>query len=98
MPQGLLATIRAIDKVALWSGRIVAWLIVPMLLSLSYEVFARYLFEAPTIWAYDMTYMLYGTFIMLGSAFTLLRKGHIRTDSFYAAWSVKRQGAVDAAC
>ena len=97
-PQGLLATIRALDQVALWSGRIVAWLIVPMVLSLCYEVFARYLFEAPTIWAYDMTYMLYGTFFMLGSAFTLLRKGHIRTDSFYGAWPVRKQGLVDAAC
>lgn len=97
-PSGLLATIRALDSVALWSGRIVAWLIVPMVLSLAWEVFARYLFEAPTIWAYDMTYMLYGTFFMLGSAFTLLRKGHIRTDTFYGAWSVRRQGIVDSVC
>lgn len=97
-PRGLLATIRALDSVALWSGRIVAWLIIPMVLSLAYEVFARYLFEAPTIWAYDMTFMLYGTFFMLGSAFTLLRKGHIRTDTFYGAWSVRRQGTVDALC
>jgi TRAP-type mannitol/chloroaromatic compound transport system permease small subunit len=97
-PPGLLLAIRALDRVALWSGRIVAWLIVPMVLCLSYEVAARYLFDAPTIWAYDMTYMLYGTFFMLGSAYTLLRKGHIRTDSFYANWSVRRQGVVDAVC
>jgi TRAP-type mannitol/chloroaromatic compound transport system permease small subunit len=97
-PSGLLLAIRSLDRAAFWSGRIVAWLIVPMVLGLSYEVFSRYLFDAPTVWAYDMTFMLYGTFFMLGSAYTLLRKGHIRTDTFYANWSVRRQGAVDAAC
>ena len=56
---------------------------------------ARYLFNAPTNWAYDMTFMLYGTFFMLGAAFTLQRKGHVRTDSFYDRWSPRRQALVD---
>jgi TRAP-type mannitol/chloroaromatic compound transport system permease small subunit len=45
-----------------------------------------------------MTYMLYGTFFMLGSAWTLQRGGHIRTDTFYADWSPRRRALVDAAC
>ena len=69
-----------------------------MVAGLTYEVVARYLFNAPTVWAYDMTFMLYGTFFMLGSAYTLMRKGHIRTDTFYANWSPRVQGAVDAVC
>ena len=89
---------RILDPIAIWSGRLVAWLIVPMVLALSYEVVARYLFNSPTLWAYDMTFMLYGSFFMLGAAFTLQRKGHIRTDSLYANWSPRRQGLVDAAC
>jgi TRAP-type mannitol/chloroaromatic compound transport system permease small subunit len=97
-PRTLLAAIRALDLVSLWSGRIVAWLIIPMVLSLVYEVVARYGFNAPTTWAYDMTYMLYGAFFMIGSAYTLLRQGHIRTDSFYGGWSPRTQGIVDAAC
>lgn len=85
----------ALDRVARFSGRVVAWLIVPMVLSLCYEVVARYVFNAPTQWAYDMTFMLYGTFFMLGAAFTLQRKGHVRTDSLYAKWPPRRQAAVD---
>jgi TRAP-type mannitol/chloroaromatic compound transport system permease small subunit len=42
--------------------------------------------------------MLYGAFFMLGAAFTLQRKGHIRTDSLYAGWSPRRQAFVDAVC
>lgn len=97
MPPSLLRLARTVDRVSLWSGALVAWLIFPMVLSLVYEVGARYLFNAPTVWAYDMTYMLYGTFFMLGAAYTLRRGGHIRTDSFYGEWSPRRQGLVDAA-
>lgn len=97
-PPAFLALVRSLDGISLWSGRIVAWLIVPMVLSLVYEVVARYCFNAPTAWAYDMTFMLYGTFFMLGSAYTLLRKGHIRTDSFYGKWTPRKQGWVDAVC
>lgn len=87
-----------IDQIAIYSGQVISWMIVPMVLSLTYEVVARYVFNAPTLWAYDMTFMLYGSFFMLGAAFTLQRKGHIRTDSFYAAWSPRKKGWVDAIC
>lgn len=90
--------VRILDLPAYWSGVIVGWLIVPMVMSLVYEVTARYAFNAPTIWAYDMTYMTYGTFFMVGSAYTLMRGGHIRTDMFYGSWSPRTQGIVDAVC
>jgi TRAP-type mannitol/chloroaromatic compound transport system permease small subunit len=92
------ALTRAIDRFALLCGQAVAWLIVPMVLSLVYEVVARYFFNMPTVWAYDMTFILYGSFFMLGSAYTLMKKGHIRTDSLYAGWSPRRQGLTDAIC
>lgn len=95
---GLLALLRGLDDISLWSGRLVAWLIVPMVLGLVYEVVARYGFNAPTVWAYDLTYMLYGAFFMLGAAYALLRGAHIRTDVFYGGWSPRLQGAVDAVC
>ena len=71
----LRATINAIDTISDWSGRVTAWLIVPMTLAVTYEVVARHFFRAPTIWAFDVTYMLYGTHFMLGTAYTLMRIG-----------------------
>jgi TRAP-type mannitol/chloroaromatic compound transport system permease small subunit len=94
----LARTVRVLDAVTRVTGMTVAWLIVPMVLSLVWEVTARYLFNAPTTWAYDMTFMLYGTFFMVGSAWTLQRGGHIRTDSFYANWTRRTQARVDLAC
>ena len=97
-PSAMLKAIALLDSISLWSGRIIAWLIIPMVLSLVYEVVARYIFDAPTEWAYDMTFMLYGSFFMIGSAYTLFKKGHIRTDSYYGTWSPRTQGWVDTIC
>ena len=95
-PQALLKTIRCIDTISEWSGRIFAWMIIPLVFGLTYEVIARYAFNAPTVWAFDTAYMLYGSHFMLGAGYCLLRKGHIRTDIFYDKWPARRQGWVDA--
>jgi TRAP-type mannitol/chloroaromatic compound transport system permease small subunit len=93
---GLIRTVRMIDKFTDVTGTWVAWLNVPLVLVVAYEVFARYLFHAPTIWSFDMTYMFYGTIFMLGAAFALHKGAHIRTDFFYEKWSVKTKGIIDA--
>jgi TRAP-type mannitol/chloroaromatic compound transport system permease small subunit len=67
-----------------------------MTLAVTWEVVARRFFLAPTIWAFDMTYMLYGTHFMLGTAYTLMRIGHVRTDMLYQNWSIRRQNTIDA--
>ena len=94
----LVRVANAIDTFVRVVGKAIAWLILPMVMSLVWEVTARYGFNAPTEWAYDMTFMLYGTFFMVGSAWTLQRGGHIRTDSFYSKWSRRTQARVDLAC
>ncbi len=93
---GLLKTMRVIDRFTEWTGSVVAWLILPMVFGLAYEVIARYGFNAPTIWAFDMTYMLYGSLFMLGAHYTLLKGGHIRTDMLYEKYSDRKKGLVDA--
>jgi TRAP-type mannitol/chloroaromatic compound transport system permease small subunit len=94
--QTLLRITAPIDALSRSTGRLVSLLILPLVGGLTWEVIARYGFDAPTFWAYDMTYMLYGVHFMLGAAYTLLRGGHIRTDIFYQNWSPRRQGLIDA--
>ena len=96
LARAVVAITRAIDGLAIWSGRLFCWLAVPLVAGLTYEVIARYVFHAPTIWAYDVAYMLYGTHFMLGAAYTLYKGGHIRTDIFYQNWSVQTRGIIDA--
>ena len=96
MAERMRTVVRNLDRVADWSGQVFCWLIVPLVLAMVYEVFARYLFNAATIWSYDIAYMMYGSHFMLGAAYTLLRGGHIRTDIFYMNWSTRTKGTVDA--
>jgi TRAP-type mannitol/chloroaromatic compound transport system permease small subunit len=95
-PSAVDRAVQAIDAVSTFAGWLAGWLIVPMTLGVAYEVAARYAFNAPTVWAYDLTYMLYGSQFMLAAAYTLLRGGHIRTDVFYERWSPRTRAAVDA--
>lgn len=96
MPTALRTLVRIIDTFTEWTGHAFAWLSVPLVCGLTYEVLARYLFHAPTDWAYDMSYMLYGTLFMLGASYALLKGAHIRTDLFYQNFSPRAQGIIDA--
>ncbi|MCY4149362.1 MAG: TRAP transporter small permease subunit [Gammaproteobacteria bacterium] len=96
MPAWMAATIINIDRFSHWVGRIVCWLLVPMCLAMVYEVVARKFFVAPTMWAYDISRMLYGALFTLGAGYALYRGIHIRADFLYRNWSSKAQGTVDA--
>lgn len=97
MPAHLLAkTVKAIDAFSAWTGRVVGWLVIPLMGAMVYEVVSRKFFLRPTIWASDTSYMLDGALFMLGAAYALARNAHIRTDFFYRNWSPRTQGTVDA--
>jgi TRAP-type mannitol/chloroaromatic compound transport system permease small subunit len=92
---GLIKTVRVIDKFTDVTGTWIAWLNLPLVAVVAWEVIARYAFNAPTIWSFDLTYMLYGTVFMLGAAYALHKGAHIRTDFFYEKWSDRTRGMVD---
>jgi TRAP-type mannitol/chloroaromatic compound transport system permease small subunit len=92
----MLALIRAIDRFTDLTGTIVSWLAIPLVGAVTFEVVSRYLFHAPTIWAFDITYMMYGTLFMLGAAYALHKGAHIRTDFFWEQFSVRKKGVIDA--
>ena len=56
-----------IDTFSRWVGLIVCWFTIPLMAAMVYEVTARYVFVAPTMWAYDISRMLYGALFMLGA-------------------------------
>lgn len=92
---GLVKTVRAIDKFTDTTGTWVAWLNLPLVFVVVWEVAARYVFDAPTTWSFELTYMLYGTIFMLGSAYALHKGAHIRTDFFFEKWSIRTKGVID---
>ena len=95
MPIWMSLFITKIDTFSRWVGNIVCWLTVPLILGMVYEVLARKLFLAPTIWAYDMSRFLYGALFMLGAGYALSKGVHIRADFLYRNFKTKTQGTID---
>jgi len=91
----LIRLVNTIDRFTDTTGVWVAWLNIPLVAAVAYEVIARYAFNAPTIWSFDVTYMLYGAIFMLGAAYALHKGAHIRTDFFFESWSIKTKGTID---
>lgn len=83
------------DQVSTWVGKTFAWSIVVLTLAVSYEVFSRYLLGRPTTWAYDISYILYGTLFMMAGAYALSRNSHVRGDFLYRQWKPRTQASLD---
>lgn len=87
--------VRWIERLSATSGMVIAWLVFPLVLASCYEVFSRYVLNAPTIWAFELGYMAMGTHALVGAAYTLREGGHIRIDVLYSRFSDKLRAIVD---
>lgn len=91
----MIAYIRFADSVSAWFGKAFGWLIMVMAFGVGYEVFVRYVLRSPTAWAFDVSYIMYGTMFMMGGAYTLSRDGHVRADFLYRLWKPRTQAKVE---
>jgi TRAP-type mannitol/chloroaromatic compound transport system permease small subunit len=76
----LRSIVKKIDRFSELTGKAVSWLMVILVLEVSYDVIMRYVFNKPTVWSYDISYMLSGTIIMLAAAWVMVLDGHIALD------------------
>jgi TRAP-type mannitol/chloroaromatic compound transport system permease small subunit len=85
----------AVDRLSTWIGQAFAWLIVALTGLISWEVFSRYILNAPHDWNLDAQLMGYGTLFMMAGAYTLAKAGHVRGDVLYGFFRPRTQAAVD---
>lgn len=98
MTKKLRSALRVIDCINEQTGRLVRWFAVAMILFLTYEVMARYGFNAPTQWAHVMTRMFMGALIALGWGWVHLHRGHVSIDVLYRHLSPRAQAITDVTC
>jgi TRAP-type mannitol/chloroaromatic compound transport system permease small subunit len=91
----MMGYIRFADALSAWFGKAFAWLILLMAFATGYEVVVRYVFNNPTAWAFDVSFIMYGTLFMMAGAYTLSRGGHVRGDFLYRLWQPRTQARVD---
>ena len=90
------AYVRIMDSISGFSGKILRWLCVALVVSLCFEVVMRYVFTAPTMWSYELSTMMGVAIAWGGWAYTLRHDGHVRVDVFYSRLSVRKKAIVDA--
>jgi TRAP-type mannitol/chloroaromatic compound transport system permease small subunit len=91
----LNSVLKAFDWISEWTGRIFIWLIIPLTVLVVFEVVSRRVFNAPHIWATEVTNYLYGPHFMLVAAYTLLYKSHVSIDIIYGRYSPRIRGILD---
>jgi len=91
----MLAYIGLVDRFSTAIGKAFGWYILIMTFGTSYEVFVRYALNNPTIWAYDLSYNMYGALFVMAGAYTLSRNAHVRGDVIYRMWPPRTQATID---
>lgn len=84
-----------IDRLSAWAGKSFGWCILILTGATTYEVFVRYVLRSPTAWAFDISYIMYGTLFMMAGGYCLSRNGHVRGDFVYRLWPPRMQAAIE---
>jgi len=87
--------IHTIESISVWVGRAFGWCILILTFSVSYEVFVRYVLNAPTVWAFDMMVQMYGALFLMAGAYALAQDSHVRGDVVYRLFPVRIQATID---
>ncbi len=74
---------RLIETFSEWSGRLVSWLVLLMVMIISYDVAMRYLFQHGSVALQELEWHLFALIFLLGAAYTLKHDEHVRVDIFY---------------
>jgi len=83
------------ESLSIWIGRAFGWCIVILTLSVTYEVFVRYVLNAPTVWAFDMMVQMYGALFLMAGPYALAQDAHVRGDVLYRLFPFKVQARID---
>jgi TRAP-type mannitol/chloroaromatic compound transport system permease small subunit len=86
---------RVLDWISEQSGVFVALWTVNAVCAYFYEVISRYLFDAPTIWVHQASYLLFGMQYLLAGGFALLHGDHVRVDVVYIKLNKRGQVGMD---
>ena len=87
--------VRLIDRFAKACGVLAALLVVVLIALMLYDVVARYVFGAPTLWGYDVNTFLMGAAFVLSIGYALSLDSHVRVDLLYSPEARGRLNWVD---
>jgi TRAP-type mannitol/chloroaromatic compound transport system permease small subunit len=87
--------LHTIDRINEKTGKAISYLILFLVGVILYEIFVRYLFNSPTIWAHETSQMIYGAYVILLGGYVLQRGGHVNVDIFYHRFKPRTRAVID---
>jgi TRAP-type mannitol/chloroaromatic compound transport system permease small subunit len=88
-------TLRLVDRINDRAGKILSLFILLIFALLLMEVIRRYLLNSPTVWANELSQMLFGAYVVLCGGHILVSGGHVNVDIVYSRLSRKTQAKLD---
>ena len=91
----LLKLEKGFDKFADIIGYFTAFVMVLMILNVTYDVIMRYFFNTGSIAMQEMEWHLFSVIILLGISYTLKEDGHVRVDLIYDRLTQKKKAKIN---
>ncbi len=91
----LLSLAAGLEALIAWSGRLLAWLSLWMVLVTFLVVVLRYAFDLGWIAMQESVTYMHASLFMLAAAYTLQQGGHVRVDILYQRLSPRGRAWVD---
>ena len=89
--------VTGIDALNDWLGRWISFCVIPIAALVLFEVVLRYLFNSPTVWANELTQMLFGAYVILSGAYIMRWGGHVNVDILYSRFTDRTRAILDIA-
>lgn len=90
-----MKTLKLIDQISIWSGNIFSAINPIIVFIVVYEIFLRYVFNAPTIWANEGVVYLAAISYLMGGAYSLHYRAHVKVDILYLRFSQRTRAILD---
>lgn len=86
---------RRVDAINERVGKYTSFLIAPLVFIVLADVFMRYIFGRPIIWAWDVNIQLLGALSILGAGYAHISNGHVCVDVITSLLSPRRRAIID---
>ena len=93
--RALKKVVHFIETISEWTGKSFSFFIFVLAVIVCYEIVARYIFSRPTLWCHELSAMLFGTFAVIGGAYTLKSGGHVSMDLVLLNLPVRARALVE---
>jgi TRAP-type mannitol/chloroaromatic compound transport system permease small subunit len=84
-----------IDRANEYIGKAVSYFMLVLVVIILYEIFVRYVLNSPTIWAHEISQMIFGAYIILLGGYLQQRDGHVNVDMLFLRFKPRTRAIIN---